>query len=68
MMQLDQMTNTELKKYISEHRNDESAFRAALQVLISRSDSSTQQPYPFSLTNPESEVQALLRERINYDK
>ncbi len=68
MMQLDQMTNTELKKYISEHRNDESAFRAALQVLISRSDSSTQLPYPFSLTNPESEVQALLRERINYDK
>ena len=68
MMQFDQMTNTELKKYISEHRNDEEAFRAALQVLISRSDSSTQQPYPFSLTNPESEVEALLRERINYNK
>ncbi len=65
MMQFDQMTNTELKKYISEHRNDEEAFRAALQVLISRSDSSMQQPYPFSLENPESEVEALLREKIN---
>ncbi|WP_392407301.1 DUF6887 family protein [Chlorogloeopsis fritschii PCC 9212] len=27
---LNQMTNTELKRFISEHRNDEEAFRAAL--------------------------------------
>ncbi|WP_335219260.1 DUF6887 family protein [Nostoc sp.] len=33
MQNLNQMTNTELKRYLSEHRNEEEAFRAALQVL-----------------------------------
>ncbi|MEH2420912.1 MAG: hypothetical protein V7K48_08275 [Nostoc sp.] len=65
MQNLNQMTNAELKRYISEHRNQEEAFRAALQVLISRCDSATQQPYPFNLDNPESEVEALLREKLN---
>ncbi|MEH2145571.1 DUF6887 family protein [Nostoc sp.] len=65
MQNLNQMTNTELKQYISEHRNEEEAFRAALQVLMSRSDSAIQQPYPFDLDNPESEVEALLREKLN---
>lgn len=55
----------ELKKYISEHRNDEETFRAALQVLMSRSASATQQPYPFELDDPESEVEALLREKLH---
>ncbi|MDF5708676.1 MAG: hypothetical protein PUP90_13690 [Nostoc sp. S4] len=59
------MTNTELKRYISEHRNDEEAFRAALQVLMHCSDSATQQPYPFDLDNPESKVEALLLEKLN---
>lgn len=59
------MTNTELKQYISEHRNDESAFRAALEVLISRRDpNATYQPYPFDLTDPEGEVQTILMEKI----
>ncbi|MHC5595801.1 MAG: DUF6887 family protein [Nostoc sp.] len=65
MENLNQMTNTELKRYISEHRNEEEAFRAALQVLMSRCDSATQHPYPFSLENPESEVEAILREKLN---
>ncbi|MBN3907244.1 MAG: hypothetical protein HWQ35_11960 [Nostoc sp. NMS1] len=65
MQNLNQMTNTEIKRYISEHRNDEEAFRAALQVLMSRSDFSTQHPYPFDLDNPESEVEALLLEKLN---
>ncbi|MEH2236507.1 DUF6887 family protein [Nostoc sp.] len=62
---LNQMTNIELKRYISKHRNQEKAFRAALQVLMSRCDSATQQPYPFDLDNPESEVEALLLEKLN---
>ena len=61
----EQMTNAELKQYLSAHRNDEEAFRAALQVLIGRCDPNTRQPYPFKLANPESEVEALLREKLN---
>ncbi|WP_041565400.1 DUF6887 family protein [Nostoc punctiforme] len=65
MQNLNQMTNTELKRYLSEHRNEEEAFQAALQVLMSRCDSATQQLYPFDLDNPESEVEALLLEKLN---
>ncbi|MEH2116750.1 DUF6887 family protein [Nostoc sp.] len=65
MQNLNQMTNTELKRYLSEHRNEEEAFRAALQVLMSRCDSATQHPYPFDLDNPESEVEALFLEKLN---
>ncbi|MEH2162633.1 MAG: hypothetical protein V7K38_16700 [Nostoc sp.] len=65
MQNLNQMTNIELKRYISEHRNEEEAFRVALQVLMSRCDSATQQPYPFDLDNPQSEVEALLLEKLN---
>lgn len=63
--QLHQMTNAQLKQYISEHRNDEEAFRAALEVLISRRDpNAPYQPYPFDLPNPESEVQTILAEKL----
>ena len=62
---LSQMTNTELKKYLSEHRNDEKAFRAALEVLMSRRNPANLQPYPFDLANPEKEVEAILREKFN---
>jgi hypothetical protein len=64
-LDLSQMTNTELKQYISEHRNDEEAFRAALAVVISRRDPAKRQPYPFNLANPEREVESILREKIN---
>lgn len=62
---LSQMTNTELRKYLSEHRNDEKAFRAALEVLMNRRNPANLQPYPFDLANPESEVEAILREKFN---
>lgn len=62
---VNQMTNTELKRYISEHRNDEEAFRAALEVLMSRRDpNATYQPYPFDLADPEGEVKTILMEKI----
>jgi len=65
MQNLTQMTTPELKRYLSEHRNDEEAFRAALQVLISRRNpNAPRQPYPFDLENPESQVEAILRERL----
>jgi hypothetical protein len=63
---LDQMTNAELKRYISENRNNQEAFRAALEVLISRRDPNTPlQPYPFDLENPEVEVEAIFRAKLN---
>jgi protein subunit release factor B len=62
---LQQMTNAELKQYISQHRNNEEAFRAALEVLMSRRDpNAPYQPYPFELTDPKTEVEALLIEKI----
>ncbi len=65
--ELHQMTNAQLKQYISEHRNDEEAFRAALEVLISRRDpNAPYQPYPFNLSDPESEVQAIFVEKLNF--
>jgi hypothetical protein len=65
MPNLSEMTNTELKRYISEHRNDAEAFQAAMEVLISRRNPANRHPYPFELANPEAEVEALLRERLN---
>jgi hypothetical protein len=65
MQNLDLMTITELKRYLSEHRNDEAEFRAALQVLMNRRDPNTpRQPYPFDLDNPEQEVEAVLRNKL----
>ncbi len=65
MQNLDQMTTPELKRYLSEHRNDEEAFRAGLQVLMNRRDpNAPRQPYPFDLDDPESEVEAILREKL----
>jgi len=65
MSNLHQMTTPELKRYLSEHRNDDEAFRAALQILISRRDpNAPRQPYPFDLDDPESQVEAILREKL----
>lgn len=62
---LHQMTNAELKQYISAHRNDDQAFRAALEVLMSRRDpNAPYQPYPFDLSDPEAEVQAIFTAKL----
>lgn len=62
---LSEMTNAELKRYISEHRNDVEAFQAAMEVVISRRNPANRQPYPFDLANPEVEVEAILREKLD---
>ncbi|OKH32082.1 hypothetical protein NIES2101_41000 [Calothrix sp. HK-06] len=61
---LSQMTFVELKRYLSEHRNDQEAFRAGLEVLMSRRNPANLQPSPFKLANPENEVEAFLREKL----
>jgi hypothetical protein len=65
MLNLSEMTNTELKRYISENRNDGDAFHAALEVLMSRRNPANRQPYPFDLANPEAEVEAILKAKID---
>jgi hypothetical protein len=62
---LSQITNTEMKRYLSDCRNNEEAFRAGLEVLMSRRNPANLQPYPFDLTDPQGEVEAILRERFN---
>ena len=59
------LTNTELKQYISEHRNDSQAFSDAMDVLMSRRNSANRHPYPFDLHNPEAEVEAILRQKLD---
>jgi hypothetical protein len=68
MPNLSQMTNTELKRYISEHRNDPEAFHAAMEVLMSRRNPANRQPYPLDLANPETEVEAILKQKLNLPK
>lgn len=65
MPDIHQMTNAELKQYISVHRNNDDAFRAALAELMSRRDPNAPfQPYPFDLSDPEAEVTAILIEKF----
>lgn len=59
------MTNTELKCYISEHRNDSNAFQAAMEVIMSRRNPANRHRYPLELANPKVKVEAILREKLN---
>jgi hypothetical protein len=61
MQNLSEMTNTELKQYISEHHNNPDSFAAAMAVVMSRRS----QPYPLDLANAQVEIEAILREKIN---
>jgi hypothetical protein len=65
MQNLSEMTNAELKQYISEHRNDTDSFAAAMAVVMSRRNPANLQPYPLDLVNPEVEVEAILRKKLN---
>jgi hypothetical protein len=65
MQNLSEMTNTELKQYISEHRNNPDSFEAAMAVVMSRRNPANLQPYPLDLVNPEVEVEAILRKKLN---
>lgn len=55
-LNLSEMTNTELKQYLSKHRNEREAFQAPLEVLMSRRNPANRQPYPFDLADPKTEV------------
>jgi hypothetical protein len=63
---LSQMNSSELKRYLSENRNNE-VFSEALEVLIDRFQSNELQPYPFDTDDPESQakVTLLLKEKLD---
>jgi hypothetical protein len=63
---LNQLTNAELKRYISENRNNDEASHAALEVLMSRrAPNAPWHPHPYKMADPEREGEAILRERIS---
>ena len=62
---LNSLTNRELKQYISANRNDGKAFRAALEVLMSRRDpNEPTYPYGFGMNGSEDELEAVLKKKI----
>lgn len=66
---LKEMTITELKQYISENRNDEEVFHAALQELMSRRDpNAIRYPNPFDLADPIAEMEAIFKEKLEQIK
>ena len=65
MQNLSEMTNTQLKQYISKHRNDTDSFAAAMAVVMSRRNSANLQPYALDLANAQAEIEAILREKLN---
>lgn len=58
---LTDLTNTQLKQYISEHRNDQDACSAALSVLMSRSNPVNRRPFSENLKELERELNAFLK-------
>lgn len=59
---LNQMTTTELKQYISVHRNDEQKFHAALTVMMTRRGPNL--PVPGDMADPEGTIAALFAEKL----
>ena len=60
---ISEMTDSELRQYLSEHRNDEEAFSQALEVLLSRKKDGFKYPYPYSI--PYEEVEAIFKSKLN---
>jgi predicted CopG family antitoxin len=60
---LSEMTNSELRQYLSEHRNNEEAFSQALEVLLSRKKDGFKYPSPYSMTY--EEVEAIFKSKLN---
>ena len=57
------MTDSELRQYLSEHRNDEEAFSQALEVLLNRKKDGFKYPPAYSM--PYKEVEAIFKSKLN---
>ncbi len=60
MPNLKEMTDSEIKQYLSEHRNNDEAFSKALSELLNRN--SNTQRYPADM--PLEEIERVIREHI----
>ncbi len=59
---LEEMTNGELRRYLSENRNNENAFSQALELLMSRRKNISKYPSPLSMSY--DEVEAIFKDKI----
>ncbi|WP_330203752.1 DUF6887 family protein [Cyanobacterium sp. DS4] len=57
------MSNQELRKYLSTHRQDETAFSEALEVLMSRKKDAVK--YPAISENNYQELQDIFKSKLN---
>lgn len=60
MPNLKEMTDSELKQYLSKHRNNDEAFSEALSELLNCNPNA--QPYPADM--PPEEIEQVMREHI----
>jgi hypothetical protein len=59
---LEQLSDAELRSFMSEHRNDEEAFSQALQVLMERKKYSFKYPPPQEMST--DEIEAIFRAKL----
>ncbi|MGI0481810.1 DUF6887 family protein [Geminocystis sp. CENA526] len=57
------MSNQELRQYLSAHRQDETAFSEALEVLMSRKKDAVK--YPAISENNYQELQDIFKSKLN---
>jgi hypothetical protein len=58
-----EMTNAELRQYLSEHRNEEAIFMEALEVLLSRKKDGFNYPAPQTMSY--KEIETIFKEKLN---
>ena len=63
---LEQLSDAELRQYLSEHRNDEEAFSQALEVLMERKKYSFKYPPPSEMNY--EEVEAIFKAKLNKEE
>ncbi len=60
---LSQMTNKELRQYLSENRQDEERFSQALEILMSRKQEKFKYPPPSEMD--QDEIKAIFQAKLN---
>ena len=62
---LSEMTNQEIRQYLSENRHDENVFSQALEILISRKKDPFKYPPPSEMNY--QEIEAMFQEKLNHE-
>lgn len=64
MINLKEMSNAELKQYLAENRNNDDAFSAALEVLISRREPNAPR---YSANMSLEEMEQVIKQKLDRD-